>query len=46
VASGALVDGGRVGTAMAMTVPTAGFPAVALGLDSCSVWLTAGDPLW
>src|SRR5688500_16510575 len=42
----ALVDGGRVGAAMARTVATAGFPGVAPGLDSCSVPLTAADPLW
>ncbi len=41
-----VVMGGRVGAAMAMTVATPGFPGVALGLDSCSVSLTAADPLW
>jgi Mg/Co/Ni transporter MgtE len=46
VFSGALAVGVRVGTAMASTVATAGFPGVAPRLDSCSVSLTAADPLW
>ena len=41
-----VVGSARVGAAMATTVATAGFPAVALGLDSCSVSLTAAAPLW
>src|SRR5215210_156627 len=46
VVGGALACGGRVGAAMATTVATAGFHAVAPRLSSCSVSLTAADPLW
>ena len=37
---------GRVGAAMRTTVATAGYPGVAPRLNSCSVSLTAADPLW
>ena len=37
---------GWVGAAMRMTVATARYPFVALLVTSCSVSLTAADPLW
>jgi hypothetical protein len=46
VVSGAPMDGGRVGAAMAGTIPTERFPTVAVRERSCSVLLTAGAPLW
>jgi hypothetical protein len=36
----------RVGAAMRTTVATAGYPGVALRLDSCSVSLTTAASLW
>jgi hypothetical protein len=46
VFSGGLEVAGRVGAAMPTTVATAGYPGVAPLLNSCSVSLTAADPLW
>ena len=41
-----VVWAGRVGAAMPTTVATADYPGVARRLNSCSVLLTAADPLW